>query len=120
MATETPKPAPANVVPCRKCGGTDFVTQLRKVQVDIGWKMTQIHAIAPANMCTKCGNLTVTLNATIGDLANLVPDPDAVERLKQAAMAGVEGQRGAAKKGTRKKATKKKAAKRKPSKKRGK
>ncbi len=62
---------------CQKCGCTELVTQLRKVVVDVGWKMTQLHAIAPARMCTKCGNLTVTINAVIGDLAGLVPEPDA-------------------------------------------
>ena len=63
---------------CQKCGCTKLVTQLRKVLVDIGgWKMTQMYAIAPVRMCTKCGNLTVTMNAVIGDLAGLVPEPDA-------------------------------------------
>ena len=63
---------------CQKCGCTELVTQLRKVLVDIGgWKMTQMYAIAPVRMCTKCGNLTVTMNAVIGDLAGLVPEPDA-------------------------------------------
>ena len=79
MATD-PKP---NVALCLKCGGVEFVSQLRSVQVDVGWKQTQIHAVAPTNMCTKCGHLSVTLNAQIGDLANLVPDTAAVERLRQ-------------------------------------
>lgn len=62
---------------CQKCGCTELITQLRKVTVDIGWKMTQLHAIAPARMCTKCGNLTVVINASVGDLAGLVPEPAA-------------------------------------------
>lgn len=71
-------------IKCRKCGNGEFITQLRKVAVDIGWKLTQIHAVAPCSFCTKCGNLSVNLNATIGDLANLVPDPDYVEAQLQA------------------------------------
>lgn len=63
--------------PCQKCGSADVITQLRRVVVDVGWKLTQIRAIAPCQMCTRCGNNTVTVTAVVGDLANLVPDPDA-------------------------------------------
>lgn len=96
--------APAQIEQCQKCGCTELITQLRKVAVDIGWKLTQIHAIAPCKMCTKCGNTTVTINANIGDLANLVPDPDAVKQLQQ--------QAAGKKKRSRKKAPAKKARKR--------
>lgn len=76
-APEQPPAAPNPVGPiytCRKCGNHESVTQLRKVVVDVGWALTQIHAIAPCVMCTKCGNNTVTVNAKIGDLAGLVPE----------------------------------------------
>lgn len=71
---EPPQPPPAPLYTCRKCGNHESVTQLRKVVVDVGWAITQIHAIAPCVMCSKCGNNTVTVNARIGDLAGLVPD----------------------------------------------
>ncbi len=109
MATKKAKPKKAQTSTtaaaqaCVKCGCTDLITQLRKVVVDIGWKMTQIHAIAPAKMCTKCGDLKVGVNAVVGDLANLIPDPDAVKRLqKQAADAAKGGKGGRKRKAPRK------------------
>lgn len=95
---------------CQKCGCTELVTQLRKVTVDIGWKMTQMHAIAPARMCTKCGNLTVTINAAVGDLAGLVPEPDAGGTSKGKKVKGAKGKGAKPAKG-RKKAARKGRAK---------
>lgn len=69
---------------CQKCGCDQLVTQLRHVKVDVGSPQTQMYAIAPAQMCSKCGNLTVTVNADIGGLAGLIPDPDVAKAAKQA------------------------------------
>ena len=76
-----PPPEPQEFLyTCRKCGNHESVTQLRKVVVDIGWKLSQINSIAPCMMCTKCGHCTVSVNASIGDLAGLVPDMTALPR----------------------------------------
>ncbi len=117
MATAPAAPPPPPKQSCRKCGCEDMITQLRKVVVDVGWKSTQIHAVAPCQMCTKCGNTVVIVNATVGELANLVPDPEFVAAQKKAAvaqakalakqnkMAAVQQKTGAAKrKGNKKKA----------------
>lgn len=81
---EAPPAVPEQQGPvCGKCGCTEVLTQLRKVTVEVGWPLTVIHAVSPCRVCTKCGNSTVTVNATIGDFAGLVPDPETVA-VKQA------------------------------------
>lgn len=65
-----------SVTRCSKCKGTKWETSLRKVLVTVGWKESQIHTIAPVQMCTKCGNTNVTLACDVGDMAGLIPDPD--------------------------------------------
>ena len=85
---------------CPQCGGDNFITQLRKVLVDVGWKLTQVYAVAPCQMCAKCGKLTVTINADIGEIAGLVPDPDMVA-------AAAEPKKTGSKKGSKKTSGKK-------------
>ena len=63
---------------CRKCKHREAAKQLRYVKVTVGWVQTQVYAVSPCYMCTKCGDLTVVTNAEIGDLAPLVPDDSAV------------------------------------------
>lgn len=112
MATDEP-----STDACRKCGCTTLITQLRHVHLDVGWTSTQLDAIAPCKMCSKCGNLTVVINAVVGDLAALVPDPavkppqakKAPSKTKAAKKKRTQKQREAdARKRGKKKATKKK------------
>lgn len=63
--------------PCAKCGSSEGVTQLRKVLVTVGWRMTQINAVAPARMCLKCGHTVCHIETQVGELAGLVPEPQA-------------------------------------------
>jgi predicted nucleic-acid-binding Zn-ribbon protein len=122
MAARKKKTPPKNsqqAKPCRKCGGTEFLSQMRNVSIDIGWNLTHLNAVAPCSMCTKCGNKTVTIDAKVGDLSGLIADPDIVAMRQQqaaaaaAANAGAPKKKGAKKKGAKKKATKKKAGRRK-------
>lgn len=107
-----PSQPPARPQQCQKCGCAELITQLRNVGVDIGWKATQIGAIAPCQMCTKCGNTTVTLNANIGDLADLIPDPDSARvKFAQAKIQDAKEQAAAPANPSKKKAVKKKAVK---------
>jgi len=62
---------------CVKCGHQEFARQLRYVKLTVGWQHTQMCAVSPCMMCTKCGDLTVPMNTHIGDLAPLVPDTTA-------------------------------------------
>ena len=111
-------PQKSQVNPCRKCGGTEFLSQMRNVSIDIGWNLTHLNAVAPCSMCTKCGNKTVTIDAKVGDLSGLIADPDIVAmRQRQAAAAaaadaGAPKKKATKKKGAKKKATKKKAGRR--------
>ncbi len=81
--TPEPAPAPEPEYTCRKCGHHEASRQLRVVLVDIGWKQSQWYGVAPALMCTKCGNKTVSVEADIRDLAGLVPEqhPDAMRQV---------------------------------------
>lgn len=63
---------PGETFLCRKCRHTECLVAMRSVKVTIGWPKLQIVGVAPARMCTKCGDLTIPINAEVGDLAGVV------------------------------------------------
>ena len=58
---------------CRKCRHTECARQMRHVAVAVGSTAHIMRTVAPCRMCTKCGDLTVALNADIADLVDYVP-----------------------------------------------
>ncbi len=118
-AAQPAQPQPAQAPVCRKCGGGQMITQLREVTVTVGWKATIIHAVAPCQVCTKCGDATVHVNADVGAFAGLIPDPETVAaRQRQQAQQQAPTKEGIVRNARRSKAkvdkvSKKKATKRK-------
>ena len=73
---------------CGDCGHSECITQLRSVKYTIGWDRFQVFGVAPVQMCTKCGKLTVTHKIEIGKMAGLVSEADARKAAKAAGLVG--------------------------------
>jgi transcription elongation factor Elf1 len=71
MNTMPPKQPPE--FKCAKCNHHEFARQIRKVNIVVGWNATQMTSISPCKMCTKCGDTSVDVQLTIGDLVDMVP-----------------------------------------------
>jgi len=58
---------------CKKCGHSENAMHLREVSVSLGWTSSTVRTVAPCSMCSRCGDLSVHAEITIGKFMNLIP-----------------------------------------------